>query len=303
MNKVKVIVFFLIALPSLLEAQSFYAIRRNRELILNVGSGTANYRGELVNPKSMGKTRPNIVIGAEYFFKPRIAARAELTWFQVAGTDKTADDDRKERNLSFRSNNWELSLSGVVNLTPVGTRFYQRSAINFYGFAGVALLYMNPKAELNGKWHALQPLQTEGVKYSRFQPVIPYGLGVKIKYGPFFNILIEGGYRLTFTDYLDDISSHKYTDPSTLKSDLSRTLADRRQERYIEEGKPIPRAYNKPPEELYKVGVRGNPSKNDGYFLLNVKVQYYLPYQVFHDSSRKLYNQKRKAIYRKSRRR
>jgi hypothetical protein len=305
MNKVKVVVLFLIALPSLLEAQSFYAIRRNRELILNVGSGTANYRGELVNPHSMGKTRPNIVVGAEYFFKPRIAARAELTWFQIAGTDKTANDDRKERNLSFRSNNWELSVSGVVNLTPTGSRFYQRSAINFYGFAGIALLYMNPKAELDGKWHALQPLQTENVKYSRFQPVIPYGLGVKIKSGPFFNVLIEGGYRLTFTDYLDDMSSHKYVDPALLKSDLSRTLADRRLEGYDERGQEVATVYKKANDkgELYKVGRRGNPEKNDGYFLLNVKIQYYLPYQIFHDSSRKLYNQKRKAIYRKSRRR
>ncbi len=48
---------------------------------------------------------------------------------------------------------------------------------------------------------------------------------------PFFNVLIEGGYRITFTDYLDDISSKGYTNPALLKSDLSRALADRRQER------------------------------------------------------------------------
>jgi hypothetical protein len=28
-------------------------------------------------------------------------------------------------------------------------------------YGGVGLLYFNPKAELNGTWHALQPLQTE----------------------------------------------------------------------------------------------------------------------------------------------
>ena len=133
--------------------------------------------------------------------------------------------------------------------------------------------------------YALQPLETEGVKYSRTQPVIPVGLGVRVKLDPFFNILLEGGYRFTFTDYLDDVSIHRYPDPATLKSDLSRALSDRRSEI----GYDLP--YNK--------GVRGNPKENDGYFLLNATLQYYLPKEIFRNSQRKLYNSKRKAYYRK----
>ena len=63
----------------------------------------------------------------------------------------------------------------------MGIRFYQRSALNFHAFAGIGVLYFNPKAELDGKTYALQPLQTEGKNYSRFQPVIPVGIRGKNK--------------------------------------------------------------------------------------------------------------------------
>jgi hypothetical protein len=307
MGKARIIVFLLTALPSLLEAQSFYAVRRNRELILNVGTGTANYFGELVNPHQLGAVRPNIVVGAELFLTPRIASRAELTWFNISGNDAKANtQDRRDRNLSFTSSNWEFNVSGIVNLVPMGHRFYQRSLLNFYGFGGIALFYMNPKAELDGKKYALQSVQTEGVKYSRFQPAIPLGFGVKIKYGPFFNICLEGGYRFTFTDHMDDVSSRHYVDPTSLKSETAVRLSDRIKEGYYKRGKTddqIPAAYQDGGWHNGKPWRRGDPTHNDGYFLMNVKVQYYLPYEIFHTSQRKLYNQKRKAIYRKSRRR
>ncbi len=288
MIKLKILFLLIFIEITLAHGQSFYAIKRNRDLILNVSLGTTNYFGDFVNSKKLGFIRPALAIGAEHFISNRIAARVECTWFQIAGSDKKANDDRDERNLSFTSTNVELSALGVVNLSPVGIHFYQRSSLNFYGFAGIALLYMNPKTEYQGKKYALQPLQTEGIKYSRFQPVIPMGFGIKVKYGPFFNILFEGGYRVTFTDYLDDVNSTRYPDPTTLKSDLSVALSDRRAE-----------IGTKPAD--YKKGKRGNPAKNDSYFMMNVKIQYYLPYQLLENGSRKLYNRKRKAIYKRHR--
>jgi hypothetical protein len=242
----------------------------------------------MVNPGDFGSLRPNVAIGAEFYLNSRISVRSELTYFQLRGNDKKADDDRWERNLSFKSGNVELSVMGAVSLSPMGLRFYQRSAVNIHAFAGIGVLYFNPKAELDGKTYALQPLQTEGKKYSRIQPVIPVGLGARIRLDPFFNILVEGGYRFTFTDYLDDASSTRYPDPATLKSDLARRLSDRRGE-----------IGTKP--DNYLVGRRGNPDDNDGYVILNVTLQYYLPKLVF-SSYNKLYTKKRKAYYRKPRR-
>jgi hypothetical protein len=292
MNRIIVfVVVGFLGLPLASSAQSFYALRRDRNFLVSLGSGTANYYGEMVNPGEFGTLRPNVAIGAEYYVTNRISARAELTWFQLSGNDAQADDDRVERNLSFRANCLELSALGAINLTPMGLRFYQRSALNFHAFAGIGVLYFNPKAKYQGEWHALQPLQTENKSYSRVQPVIPVGIGARIKLDPFFNILIEGGYRFTFTDYLDDASSTRYVDVNLLKnqSALARALSDRRVEIDTQPSRPS------------EVGKRGNPDENDGYFIMNITLQYYIPKMMFTNYN-KLYNVKRKAYYRKPRR-
>jgi Outer membrane protein beta-barrel domain len=287
----KLAIFVLIGfttIPFVGYSQSFFALRRDRNFLVSVGTGTATYKGEMVNPGDFGRLRPNVAFGAEYYMNSRLSLRAELTYFQLRGSDKDADDDRWERNLSFKSGNVELSVMGAINLSPMGIRFYQRSALNLHAFAGIGVLYFNPKAELDGKTYALQPLQTEGKKYSRIQPVIPLGVGARIRLDPFFNILVEGGYRFTFTDYLDDVSIRRYPDGATLKSDLSRRLSDRRPE------------IGTQPDNPTQVGVRGNPKENDGYVILNVTLQYYLPKLVFANYN-KLYNTKRKGYYRKPR--
>lgn len=289
MKKVAILALIVLTMiPFIGRTQSFFALRRERNFLVSFGTGTANYKGEMVNPGEFGTLKPNLTAGAEFYFTSRLSARAELTWFQISGNDKDADDDRQERNLSFKSSNIELSVMGAVNLTPMGVRFYQRSAFNVHAFAGIGVLYFNPKAEYKGKTYALQPLQTEGKKYSRIQPVIPLGLGARIKLDPFFNILVEAGYRITFTDYLDDASIRRYPAAATLKNDLARALSDRRVEIDTQPSRPT------------EVGVRGNPKENDGYFIASVTLQYYLPKLVF-ENYNKLYNIKRKGYYRKPR--
>jgi hypothetical protein len=281
----------LLTIPFIGNAQSFFALRRDRNFLVSAGTGTAIYKGEMVNPGDFGTTRPNVALGAEYYLNSRISARAQLTYFQLKGDDRQADDDRWERNLHFRSGNIELSVMGAINLMPMGLRFYQRSAFNLHAFAGIGVLYFNPKTydNVTDEWVALQPLQTEGKKYSRIQPVIPVGIGARIKLDPFFNILIEGGYRFTFTDYLDDVSIRRYPNPNILKSEQARRLSDRRPEIDTQPSRP------------QEVGVRGNPKEKDGYLILNVTLQYYLPKLLFQNYN-KLYNVPRKGYYRKPRR-
>lgn len=286
----KKIIFGLVALlPFLAEAQSFYAIRRPRNLAASIGTGIASYKGELVNPKQFGKVRYNVVVGVEYLLNPRFTVKADLTWFNIAGSDANANDDRVERNLSFTSNNQELSVAGTVYLLKDPKEFYRRSTFNLYAFAGVGFFHMNPKAEYQGKKYALQPLETEGVKYSQFQFSIPYGLGVRFSIGPLTNIVMEGGYRTTFTDYLDDVSTKRYPDPTTLKdggTGITTALSDRRKER--DPDYPV-----RP-----NLGVRGNPTTNDGYFIFNIKYQYYLPFNIGATGlNRKFYKKKRKGVF------
>lgn len=280
--------------------------------MVNLGSGTANYKGEMVNPGELGITKPNITVGAEYFFYPRISGRAQLTWFMMKGDDSKADDDRWQRNLNFKSSSWEFSTMGVVSLIPQGGRYYERPRVNLHGFAGIGLLYFNPRTELDGKKYSLQRYETEGERYSRFQPVIPMGFGARIHVNPFFNILIEGGYRFTFTDYLDDVSTRRYPTLDELglghltPEEAYQTVQFRLSDRRYEIGTaPVENAapHISDEERRTTVGVRGNPTENDGYFIVNISLQYYLPREIFRDSQRKLYTVKRKAYYRKPGRR
>lgn len=289
MNYLKLILFILvIALPEVGNSQSFYATRRERTLILTVGTGVSTYFGEFKADGFSIDAKPNFNAGLQYFFFPRISARVELNYVRLAGSDAKDDSpERVTRNLSFFSDNFELSLSGQVNLSPNGIRFYQRSKLNFYGIAGAGVLYMNPKAELNGEKHALQPLQTEGKEYSKIQPVLIYGIGGRVKISPFFNIGLEVGWRKMFTDYLDDVSTvHK--DPASFSDPIAAQLADRRPEIGLT---TVPEGY-----------IRGNPDSKDAYMLTNLKIEYYLPSNfLFGDtnSQRKLYKNKRKNYYKR----
>lgn len=280
MKVFRIILLVLALMPEWAAAQSFYSVRRERNLILTGGIGTTNYFGDLVNPGTWGKTRYDIVVGAEYYLGRRISVRSELAYFRLTGNDAQADDDRVERNLSFFSGNLELSATGTVSLLKMRERYYQRPKLNLYGFGGIGLLYMNPRAEnQDGEKITLKPLMTENVDYARIQPVIPLGLGIKYMPHPFYNVIVEAGYRFTFTDYLDDVSSTRYVDPTLLSSDLSREMADRRRER--DPNYPVRPG----------LGKRGNPSNNDGYLMINLKVQYYWPYELaYYARHRKVYN-------------
>jgi hypothetical protein len=283
MKRLLILLIF-ISLANELASQSFYNYKRGRDLIASLGTGTTTYFGDLKDDGDIFDPKPNVNLGLQYFFSKRIAARAEITWFQLKGDDNQSKESGKvERNLSFSSNNFEFNVVGILQAFPRGSKYYQRPDFNVYGFLGIGLLYFNPKAEYEGKKYALQPIETEGVSYSRVTFVIPYGIGIKYKINPFFNIGLEGGFRQTFTDYIDDVST-VYVDNSSFTNPTDAALADRRPEI----GLSIQEAGSK----------RGEPSNNDNYFIWNIKVEFYLPSNLL--SSAKLKN---KRYQRKPRRR
>ncbi len=277
--------FFILTLEA--SSQSFYKFRRGRDVIASAGTGTTSYFGDLNDEGDFFDPKPNFNIGLQYFFTTRIAARAELLWFQLEGDDSESSEGGKvRRNLSFISNNFELNVVGIIQAFPNGTRYYQRPTFNVYGFAGIGLLYFNPQAELNGNKYALQPIQTEGVSYSRTTIVIPYGIGIKYKINPFFNIVLEGGFRQTFTDYIDDVSD-KYVDNSSFSDPIHAQLADRRPEI----GLSVKEAGSK----------RGNPENNDNYFIYNFKLEFFLPNNLL--SSGSIKSKRNKKIMKRRKRR
>jgi len=264
-------------------AQSFYTMGSDRDMLVTVGIGTASYYGELNNPNDHLDTKPTFDVGLTVFpipafFNNRLAVRQELAYFRLHGTDAEANNSRVIRNLSFFSDNLELSTSINLHLLPVHQHFIRNNVFNIYGVLGIGLLYSNPRTIYQGSSVALQPLHTEGVNYSKFHMVIPMGFGIKLLQNNTINLAIEGTYRKTFTDYLDDASSNRYPDPATLSSDLARALADRRGEYYAQKGEAFTPKGD---------GTRGNPEFNDSYFLFTLKVSYYLPMRL-KDMNKKL---------------
>jgi hypothetical protein len=83
---------------------------------------------------------------------------------------------------------------------------------------------------LGGKWVALQPLVLEGKRYSLHQISVPAGFGFRYRLDQHWDFSFEMGWRFTFTDYLDDVSS-VYLDRSYFGDDpVAVALYDRSME-------------------------------------------------------------------------
>jgi Outer membrane protein beta-barrel domain len=238
---------------------------------ITVGTGTTFYYGDITSTTDAIKTpKPQINIGYRTRFDEHLSLRGEFQFYSMGASDKAlGNESRSKRNLNFRARNIELS--GILQydfVRPAAfqSRYSRRPGFNFYAFGGLGLTTNNPKAEYNGSYVALRPLQTEGVSYGAVQPVVPLGIGVRFTVNKDTDILIDYGYRITFTDYLDDISG-AYKDQATFApGSTALALSDRR-------GELDPR-FNDPAFRATQYKFRGNSKTKDAYGILSVKYQY-----------------------------
>jgi hypothetical protein len=284
MKKFHLLACMLVGASMVAEAQySYYSLRKERKVIGVVGLNTSTYYGDLKDNSDIIDARPSISLALMTSISRIAYVRYEFSWVTFSGSDaESSEEGRIRRNLSFTSSNYEFNLAWLFHLAPHSRRFYQRPNYNAYAFFGAGGLYFNPKATLNDKKYPLQPLRTEGVNYSRFAFIIPFGVGVKAKINPFVDLAIEAGWRKTFTDYIDDVST-VFVDNDAFTDPVARQLADRRPEIDL----PVLEAGSK----------RGDPANKDAYMLLSMKIEYYLPYQP-RSKKKKQYDLKRRRIYR-----
>jgi len=215
-----------------------------RELFVSVG--TSNFLGDLGGGKGAGKdysprdlnfnqSRTAFAIGGRYKLQRSVNVAGKFSFLNVRGDDaKAGDDFRKNRNLNFKSNIFELSARleiGYQSTKRGGSRYGIRKNYgrmknitqNLYGFAGLGGFYFNPKGKTHdGNWVALKPLHTEGQglpggskQYSNFSICIPVGAYYKITLNKIWSFGIEFCYRKTFSDYIDDVGG-SYYDPAAL---------------------------------------------------------------------------------------
>jgi hypothetical protein len=184
---------------------------------------------------------------------------------------------RKQRNLEFRSNIWEIY--GAAEFYP--TVFFEQyeglaGKLRPYGVIGVGVFHFNPQARYYSgpnsyDWVNLQPLRLEGQgmaeyperkQYSLTQLHIPMGFGFKYYLKDNFYIGFEILHRKTFTDYIDNVSK-TYIDNNLFAKYLTPAQTKMANQLYYRQFfDPNQPGLTRPPTDPQ----RGNPKQNDAFF-------------------------------------
>jgi hypothetical protein len=289
LRKVLFVQAFILVL--VINATSQYVTAFNRKLEAGLNLGPSNFLGDLGGNKGLGKTflKDNnieftkIISGAFLTFYPAewLGIRLSGQHTRIEGDDAIintkggAEMNRFNRNLNFRSNITEFYIAAEILPTVFWEQDdYLAGKLRPYGVAGIGIFSYNPQTQLNGKWVDLRPLHTEGQGFPQFPDRKEYGktayafpLGVGIKYYATekFTVGIEAIHRFTTTDYIDDVST-KYIDPNLFVANLpaaEAALALQLNNRNI-----IPSV----PSFSAPGAIRGDPTENDGYYSIAVKL-------------------------------
>ena len=240
---------------------------------------------KFIKDVNFGNTQFSGGLYASLTYKNMFSVRIEGTYGQVKAHDsilkniKTTVFGRYERNLSFKSTISEISLLAEIHPLHIFGNYEGREEepprYSPYLVGGIGYFSFNPQTKLNNNWVDLQPLSTEGQGFKEFpnrkkyelkQICIPVGVGLKYELSTMLNLRAEVVYRILSTDYLDDVSTIEYVNPSVYASYFTGTkltnalLLHNRQ-------------YELNPGYIYTPAAeeRGNPNNNDGYFTFNVK--------------------------------
>lgn len=215
MKRLLLIFLFLFTMEA--TSQSFYRYRFEEPWSISAGIGPTQYFGELY---SFWKYSEGIQpdwhanFAVNYIFGTHLKARLEGTYYKMSGQDPPSDPRayRTPRNLHFRAQNWEAAALIEYYWHPVKVNNITRHLWNPYIFFGLGLSTNNPEAELNGTWVDLRPFQLENNPYNDKIVVFPMGLGFKYKVNVYTDLKLEGNYRFTLTDYMDDISAYNVSE-------------------------------------------------------------------------------------------
>jgi len=255
------IALFLFLLPLTTQAQHLEG---------GVFLGASTYYGDL-DPANLHLESTHFGYGllGRYNVNDYVNIRLGINRGTLSADDANQDDEGiRARNLSFRSTLTEISLIPEFNI--LGFNPYDR-IISPYVFLGLSYFRFNPEAEYEGQFIPLQPLGTEGqgmpgrqTRYNLSEFAVPFGVGVKFSVSEYWNIGFEAGWRWTFTDYLDDVST-TYVDRDDLivaSGENAANLANRTGEYLGTEPINIPGA------------GRGNPNTNDWYVFTGITFTY-----------------------------
>src|ERR1700712_3375213 len=256
----KSLVFSLFLVPGFLQAQRWH---------INLTGGVSNYSGDLqAQNYTFDQSYFAYGVGVQYDLTPNLALISNINILKVGASDQYNNPDLVFRNLSFQNNITEWNLLAEYTFLDITHKKFSP-----FVFAGIAVFHNNPYAyDTTGAKVYLKPLSTEGEglsqypgqkPYNQTQFSIPMGAGIKFRVSESVVLAYEIGFRKTFTDYIDDVSSF-YVDQTTLqnaKGPIAVEMAYRANE--LKGGN---QTY--PPSGT----KRGNPNHNDFYYYTGIRV-------------------------------
>jgi hypothetical protein len=234
-----------------------------------------------------GSTGFSVVAGYRLRFHKYFATTFNVNFALLRGDDKlTGNPYRHTRNLNFRS--WTVSYDqrlefilwsreevGHRHRVP-GLRGYKSKNYRFYLFSGAGFNYFYTQGKLDGTWHGLRAMNTEGQgleggpkKYLPITFQIPFGIGFRWGIGAAWTMGLEVSYIKTFSDYIDDVSTDYYDNNAIADAygQLAADLADQN---------------NGPNPNWTTSGeTRGDTKQKDAYFMLNITFAKNLSYKSF----------------------
>jgi hypothetical protein len=171
-------------------------------------------------------------VGLQYtrHLSRHLSGNIQVSYIRIAGDDNYFSstgvfEGNYLRNLHFRNDVKELSVSAVYEPMGNAENLSKRPLLSPYLYLGVAGFTHNPVARRDPSlvpgtpslqaWQDLQPEDIEGAMYSLVNISIPFGFGFRYKIGAQMDLGFDFGYRVSLTDYLDDVSDNR---PNVLTS-------------------------------------------------------------------------------------
>ena len=176
--------------------------------------GVSNYQGDLSKDiTNIEETHVAFGGGLGYKISPNFEIKGQLLLTTLSGDDANYPDDiaRSKRLFRFESSVTELSVILDYNIFGSATR--SNTGLFTPKFSPVAYIGLGV-AKISNVAECLSEDCINGVVLSPFPEkdaksslvTVPFGIGFKYDVSPLLSVGLRGGYRYSFSDYLDGVS-------------------------------------------------------------------------------------------------
>jgi hypothetical protein len=141
----------------------------------------------------------HVGVFGRYRFNELFALTTEFNYGKIGGADSLSPEtsSRYNRAYYFENHLYEMAFKGEVYLP----KYYLDVPFDLYAYVGFGLFYHDPDLAVTN------PETFQAGSFSHVQPAIPMGIGLHYTLPNNFRIGYNIGWRKTFTDHLDGLST------------------------------------------------------------------------------------------------